>query len=38
LLIVQHIVERFNGKIAVANKSGDDEIFRTEFQILFPKI
>ncbi|MFW9844888.1 MAG: PAS domain S-box protein, partial [Candidatus Thorarchaeota archaeon] len=38
LLIVQHIVERFNGKIVVANKSGDDQIFRTEFQILFPKI
>jgi signal transduction histidine kinase len=38
LLNVQHIVERFNGKIVVANKSGDDEILRTEFQILFPKI
>ena len=37
LLIVQHIVERFNGKISVANKSGDDQIYRTEFQMLFPK-
>jgi len=37
LLIVRQIVERYDGQISVSNKSDDDQIFRTEFKILFPK-
>jgi len=38
LLIVQQIIERYNGKISVNNKSIDYHSMRTEFQIQFPKL
>jgi len=38
LLIVQQIIERFNGKFSVNNKLVGSKCMRTEFQIQFPKL
>ena len=38
LLIVQQIIERFNGKISVSNMPVGNRSMRTEFRIQFPKL
>ena len=38
LLIIQQIIERFNGKIKATNNATEAHCSRTEYHIEFPKI